>query len=71
MPGKINLNTIWDPETWAALCDAQPANGFTAKDVSDIYDGSCAGRTDPRTDACTPLSSRRHTEYTAADHAPY
>jgi hypothetical protein len=24
-PGKININTIWDPEVFAALCDAQPA----------------------------------------------
>jgi hypothetical protein len=27
-PGKININTIWDPEVFLALCDAQPGNGF-------------------------------------------
>ncbi|MCI0462448.1 MAG: hypothetical protein L0Z62_36315, partial [Gemmataceae bacterium] len=29
LPGKINLNTIWDPETFLALCDPQPGNRFT------------------------------------------
>jgi hypothetical protein len=28
LPGKINLNTINDVETFRALCDAQDANGF-------------------------------------------
>jgi hypothetical protein len=31
--GKVNLNTVWDPETLLALCDPQPGNGFTAADV--------------------------------------
>jgi hypothetical protein len=31
--GKINLNTIWDPETLLALCDPQPGNCFAAADV--------------------------------------
>jgi hypothetical protein len=33
IPGKINLNTIWDPETFLALCDPQPANAFHTEDV--------------------------------------
>jgi hypothetical protein len=28
VPGKINLNTVWDEETFLALCDPQPSNGF-------------------------------------------
>jgi hypothetical protein len=32
-PGKVNINTIWDPEIFRALCDAQPSNAFTANDV--------------------------------------
>lgn len=31
--GKININTIWDPETLLALCDPQPGNHFTAADI--------------------------------------
>jgi hypothetical protein len=30
LPGKINLNTIWDPEILDALCDPQPASYFPA-----------------------------------------
>ena len=36
MPGKINLNTVWDPETLLALCDPQPGNHFTAADVYNL-----------------------------------
>jgi len=36
-PGRINLNTVWDVETFRALCDAQPANGFTAAEVDAIF----------------------------------
>jgi hypothetical protein len=28
LPGKININMVWDIETFRALCDAQPSNGF-------------------------------------------
>jgi hypothetical protein len=38
VPGKINLNTIWDPETLLALCDPQPGNHFTAADVYNPRD---------------------------------
>jgi hypothetical protein len=37
IPGKINLNTVWDPETFRALCDPQPPNGFTTADVDAIF----------------------------------
>src|SRR5207302_6640359 len=37
IPGKININTIWDPETLRALCDPQPANGFTPADLDAIW----------------------------------
>jgi hypothetical protein len=37
IPGKINLNTVWDPETFRALCDPQPPNHFTKADVDAIY----------------------------------
>jgi hypothetical protein len=45
--GKINLNTIWDPETFLALCDPQPANGpnFTLNNVVSIYNQMMALRT--------------------------
>ena len=45
--GKINLNTIWDPETFLALCDAQAANGvnFSAANVQGIYSQMLALRT--------------------------
>jgi uncharacterized protein (TIGR03118 family) len=38
LPGKVNLNTIWDPETLLALCDPQPANHFTAADIYNPND---------------------------------
>ncbi len=28
IPGLINLNTIWDLETFRAICDTQTVNGF-------------------------------------------
>jgi hypothetical protein len=34
-PGKININTIWDVETFRALCDAQPPNAFYTTAVKD------------------------------------
>lgn len=39
VPGKININTIWDPETFLALCDPQAGNsaGFTSSEVLKIY----------------------------------
>jgi hypothetical protein len=38
IPGRVNLNTIWDPETFRALCDPQPANNFTVAEVNAIFE---------------------------------
>ncbi len=45
IPGRINLNTIWDPEILWALCDPQPANSFTLADVENIFGQLLALRT--------------------------
>jgi hypothetical protein len=37
LPGKINLNTVWDPETFRALCDPQAGNSFTTAEVDAVY----------------------------------
>jgi hypothetical protein len=42
VPGKININTMWDEETFLALCDPyeneQPrSNNFNVRDVKDIF----------------------------------
>ncbi len=33
IPGKININTIWDPEVLLALCDPQMSNAFTSVQI--------------------------------------
>src|SRR5262249_18801471 len=45
IPGRINLNTIWDPETFLALCDPQPSNNFCVEDLYVDHDHA----DDPRT----------------------
>jgi hypothetical protein len=45
IPGKINLNTVWDEETFQALCDAQPSNHFTKADVTAIFNQLLKSRT--------------------------
>jgi hypothetical protein len=47
LAGKININTIWDIETFRALCDAQTPNGFSGVggDVDTIYSLMLASRT--------------------------
>src|SRR5262249_29448303 len=37
IPGKININTVWDPEVLLALCDPQPSNNFTPDDLRTIF----------------------------------
>jgi hypothetical protein len=37
VPGKINLNTVWDPETLRAVCDPQAANAVGADDVDRLF----------------------------------
>ena len=36
-PGKLNINTLWDFETFLALCDPQAGNGFDVATVQNIY----------------------------------
>jgi hypothetical protein len=45
VPGQINLNTVWDVETFRALCDPQPGNSFTPADVDQIFARLTALRT--------------------------
>jgi hypothetical protein len=37
LPGQINLNTVWDAETFRALCDPQPSSSFTEADVDAVF----------------------------------
>src|SRR5262249_61979539 len=37
VPGRINLNTVWDPETLQAIADPQPANYFRPADVDLLF----------------------------------
>ena len=37
IPGKININTIWDPEILMALCDPQPSNAFTETQIGHVF----------------------------------
>ncbi|HZU36165.1 MAG TPA: hypothetical protein VFA18_09660 [Gemmataceae bacterium] len=48
--GKININTIYDPETFFALCDPPPTGGsgpnhFTQADVQSLYQALIGQRT--------------------------
>jgi hypothetical protein len=45
MPGKININTIWDPETFNAMGDYQGINLFTQAGVTGVYNRMTASRT--------------------------
>ena len=45
VPGRINLNTVWDEETLQALCDAQPGNQFTTADVHHLFQQLLKSRT--------------------------
>jgi hypothetical protein len=44
LPGKVNINSIWDRRVFQALCDRQPSNSFTDDDVTQAYDWMLAGR---------------------------
>jgi hypothetical protein len=44
-PGKININTIWDSDTWQALCDQWPINFFQAQGVNNVYTAMINSRT--------------------------
>ena len=44
VPGMININTIWDPEVFLALCDAQAGNGFKQAQAVAIFNQMVALR---------------------------
>ncbi len=73
--GKININTIWDPETLLALADPQPANHFTDADVynsADPHDpGTVYGKLFAlRTPGGTPGPADRPFLSLAVGHSP-
>jgi hypothetical protein len=37
LPGKINLNTVWDEEIFLALCDPQGPNGFNKGTAAALF----------------------------------
>lgn len=37
VPGKININTIWDREVLMALCDPQVSNAFTEAQIRNVF----------------------------------
>ncbi len=43
--GKININTIWDPETFRALCDRRPSDFFSDTDVDNAFTALVQSRT--------------------------
>jgi hypothetical protein len=47
IPGKININTIWDVETLRAVCDPQPGNGFTRDHVDAIWRNDLVSAANP------------------------
>ncbi len=44
VPGRVNLNTVWDPETLMALADPQGSNAFTPADVTAVFNQLMASR---------------------------
>src|SRR5262249_7520120 len=72
VPGRINLNTVWDEEIFQALCDAGPSNGFTAADVSAAFrrleayrlpNGAFDGTDRPLLDPSTGYTESGDTQY--------
>src|SRR5262249_15464332 len=63
LPGKVNLNTIWDLEIFLALCDpGQPGSHITAADVLSIWNTMLpfrdpAGRPGANSNPFRPLST--------------
>jgi hypothetical protein len=43
--GRININTMWDLDTFQALCDVQPSNYFTAQGVTNVFNNFTRSRT--------------------------
>src|SRR5262249_51643436 len=46
IPGKINLNTVWDLETLQALFDPQPSNRFSEADIRKLFQQLIASNND-------------------------
>ncbi len=46
VPGRVNINTIWDQETFSALCDEQPGNAFTGS-AAGVWTNVQASRGNP------------------------
>jgi hypothetical protein len=62
IPGKVNINTVWDPTVFLALCDAQAANQFTAAQVNAIWTALIAQRS-PDTSGGQPVSGANSQPY--------
>jgi hypothetical protein len=64
VPGKININMIWDPAVLEALADQNGGNGFTAMDVTNLYNSLFFGTgTHARTkDATNRIPGNTHDE---------
>ena len=45
LPGRVNLNTMWDRNVFAAIVDASAANHFTAAEVDTIFTSFFTNRT--------------------------
>ncbi|MCI0690015.1 MAG: hypothetical protein L0Y54_22690, partial [Sporichthyaceae bacterium] len=45
VPGRINLNTVWDEEVFLALCDPNPSNHFNAALARTVFGQLKASRT--------------------------
>lgn len=44
-PGNLNINTMTEPEIFAALCDAHPTAAFSPAEVASVYANLLASRT--------------------------
>jgi hypothetical protein len=51
-PGRVNINSIWDVETFRALCNRQLGNAFSDADVDDVFNALVAQRS-PTPDGAT------------------
>jgi hypothetical protein len=73
LPGKINLNTVWDEEIFQALCDARQSNSFNNREiVSAIFSQLKASRTfGPRGGKETPSVADRPFRSFATGFTPY
>ncbi|MFQ3650709.1 MAG: hypothetical protein SNJ75_10270 [Gemmataceae bacterium] len=53
LPGRVNVNTLWDRNVFAALVDAAAANHFTPAEVDAIYTNFFNNRTPSAVPAST------------------